>query len=207
MVAWSPRADAGGAVARRRHRRRHPRAGGAIVQQGQSLMRIDDTKFASEFGEIRERRAAMAARVSAIGSRSQGKERVDLPDQLDQVDAVRRGYGKQRVQDARAETGAGCRRPEPAGHPADRHPEIAGPGIGSDAQAVRAEGRAGDRDVAPRPASDRDERAARGSQSKIASTISSFRSQADEDLAKSRATWPCSTKTSNRRRTGFGEPT
>ena len=38
---------------------------GAIVQQGQSLMRIDDTKFASEFGEIRERRAAMAARVAA----------------------------------------------------------------------------------------------------------------------------------------------
>ena len=37
---------------------------GAIVQQGQSLMRIDDTKFASEFGEIRERRAAMAARVA-----------------------------------------------------------------------------------------------------------------------------------------------
>ena len=36
---------------------------GAIVQQGQSLMRIEDTKFASEFGEIRERRAAMAARV------------------------------------------------------------------------------------------------------------------------------------------------
>src|ERR1700741_2032164 len=27
---------------------------GAIVQQGQSLMRIDDTKFASELGEIRE---------------------------------------------------------------------------------------------------------------------------------------------------------
>ena len=30
---------------------------GSIVRQGQSLMRIDDTKFASEFGEIRERRA------------------------------------------------------------------------------------------------------------------------------------------------------
>src|ERR1700755_3267921 len=36
---------------------------GAIVNQGEPLMRIEDTKFASEFGEIRERRAAMAARV------------------------------------------------------------------------------------------------------------------------------------------------
>jgi len=35
---------------------------GAVVEQGQSLMRIDDTKFASEFGEIRERRASMASK-------------------------------------------------------------------------------------------------------------------------------------------------
>src|ERR1700746_2197057 len=39
---------------------------GDIVQQGQSLMRIEDTKFASEFGEIRERRAAAAARVARL---------------------------------------------------------------------------------------------------------------------------------------------
>ncbi len=34
---------------------------GAIVNRGQTLMRIEDTKFASEFGEIRERRAAMGS--------------------------------------------------------------------------------------------------------------------------------------------------
>ena len=58
---------------------------GAIVQQGQSLMRIDDTKFASEFGEIRERRAAMAARVARLEAEARGRGEVAFPDQLDQV--------------------------------------------------------------------------------------------------------------------------
>jgi adhesin transport system membrane fusion protein len=58
---------------------------GAIVQQGQSLMRIDDTKFASEFGEIRERRAAMAARVARLDAEARGRDTVTFPDQLDQV--------------------------------------------------------------------------------------------------------------------------
>src|SRR6476620_628811 len=58
---------------------------GAIVQQGQSLMRIEDTKFASEFGEIRERRAAMAARVARLEAEARGRDEVKFPDQLDQV--------------------------------------------------------------------------------------------------------------------------
>ena len=58
---------------------------GAIVQQGQSLMRIDNTKFASEFGEIRERRAAMAARVARLEAEAQGRSEVTFPDQLDTV--------------------------------------------------------------------------------------------------------------------------
>ena len=58
---------------------------GAIVQQGQSLMRIDDTKFASEFGEIRERRAAMAARVARLEAEARGRSEVTFPDQLDKV--------------------------------------------------------------------------------------------------------------------------
>src|SRR5260221_2112439 len=58
---------------------------GAIVQQGQSLMRIEDTKFASEFGEIRERRAAMAARVARLEAEARGRSEVVFPDQLDQV--------------------------------------------------------------------------------------------------------------------------
>src|SRR6201747_3334062 len=58
---------------------------GAIVQQGQSLMRIEDTKFASEFGEIRERRAAMAARVARLEAEARGRTEVTFPDQLDKV--------------------------------------------------------------------------------------------------------------------------
>src|SRR3954470_8739106 len=58
---------------------------GAIVQQGQSLMRIDDTKFAAEFGEIRERRAAMAARVARLEAEARGRSEVIFPDQLDKV--------------------------------------------------------------------------------------------------------------------------
>src|SRR5436190_9297220 len=58
---------------------------GAIVKQGQSLMRIEDTKFASEFGEIRERRAAMAARVARLEAEARGRSEVTFPDQLDRV--------------------------------------------------------------------------------------------------------------------------
>ncbi|MDP3694088.1 HlyD family type I secretion periplasmic adaptor subunit [Bradyrhizobium sp.] len=58
---------------------------GAIVKQGQSLMRIDDTKFASEFGEIRERRAAMAARVARLEAEARGRNEVMFPDLLDKI--------------------------------------------------------------------------------------------------------------------------
>src|SRR5258707_10769134 len=57
---------------------------GAIVQQGQSLMRIDNTKCASEFGEIRERQAAMAARVAGLESGGRARINVKYPDQFDQ---------------------------------------------------------------------------------------------------------------------------
>ena len=58
---------------------------GAVVQQGQSLMRIDDTKFAAEFGEIRERRAAMAARVARLEAEAKGRTAIAFPEQTDQV--------------------------------------------------------------------------------------------------------------------------
>lgn len=58
---------------------------GAAVQQGQSLMRIDDTKFASEFGEIRERRAAMAARVARLDSEAKGRTEIAFPEEIDQI--------------------------------------------------------------------------------------------------------------------------
>jgi adhesin transport system membrane fusion protein len=55
---------------------------GVIVQQGQTLMRISDVKFASELGEVRERRAAMAARVARLEAEAQGRSSVTFPDDL-----------------------------------------------------------------------------------------------------------------------------
>ena len=55
---------------------------GDMVQQGQTLMRINDTKFASEFGEVRERRAAVAARVARLEAEVQGLDQVSFPDEL-----------------------------------------------------------------------------------------------------------------------------
>jgi adhesin transport system membrane fusion protein len=55
---------------------------GDIVQQGQILVRIDDTKFASEFGEVRERRGAMAARVTRLEAELKGLPKPDFPDEL-----------------------------------------------------------------------------------------------------------------------------
>src|SRR5262249_34131151 len=43
------------------------------------------TKFASEFGEIRERRAAMAARVARLEAEAAGKDKVAFPAELLQV--------------------------------------------------------------------------------------------------------------------------
>lgn len=58
---------------------------GAIVNQGQTLMRIEDTKFASEFGEIRERRAATAARVVRLEAEAAGKDKLVFPAELEKA--------------------------------------------------------------------------------------------------------------------------
>jgi adhesin transport system membrane fusion protein len=52
---------------------------GAIVREGQPLIRINDIKFAAEFGEVRERRAAMAARVARLEAEAQGRPKVSFP--------------------------------------------------------------------------------------------------------------------------------
>ncbi|HUI96778.1 MAG TPA: HlyD family type I secretion periplasmic adaptor subunit [Xanthobacteraceae bacterium] len=57
---------------------------GDIVQQGQSLARIDDTKFASELGEVKERRNAMAARVARLESEIKGLAQPEFPEELRQ---------------------------------------------------------------------------------------------------------------------------
>src|SRR6266567_348656 len=59
---------------------------GDIVQQDQPLLQIADTKFASEFGEIRERRGAMAARVARLAAEAQGRA-LTFPNDLSQVAA------------------------------------------------------------------------------------------------------------------------
>lgn len=55
---------------------------GEIVREGQPLMRIDDTSFASQLGEVRERRGAMAARVARLEAEVQGLDRPAFPTEL-----------------------------------------------------------------------------------------------------------------------------
>jgi adhesin transport system membrane fusion protein len=55
---------------------------GDIVKQDQVLARIDDTKFASELGEVRERRNAMAARVARLEAEIQGLPTPNFPAEL-----------------------------------------------------------------------------------------------------------------------------
>jgi adhesin transport system membrane fusion protein len=73
---------------------------GAIVKKDQPLMRIDDTNFASQFGEVRERRAAMAARVARLEAEAQGKAPV-FARELREV-APRAVVAEQSVFEARA---------------------------------------------------------------------------------------------------------
>jgi adhesin transport system membrane fusion protein len=159
---------------------------GAIVQQGQSLMRIDDTKFASEFGEIRERRAAMAARVARLEAEARGRNEVTFPDQLDQVvpasvateTSVFKMRARRLAQDVDVLNQQVTRLTESL-KLLDRElaltrklynqkvvPEIEM--LRLDRQATEMRGQLAE------------------SQAKIAYAITSFRSQADEDLAKSK---------------------
>ncbi len=159
---------------------------GSIVQQGQSLMRIDDTKFASEFGEIRERRAAMAARVARLDAEARGRSEVTFPDQLDQVVpasvATETSVFKMRSQKVAQDVDVlnqQVTRLSGTLKLLDRElaltrklyeqkvvPEIEM--LRLDRQATEMRGQLAE------------------SQSKIANTLASFRSQADEDLAKSK---------------------
>lgn len=55
---------------------------GEIIKEGQPLMRIDDTNFASQLGEVRERRAAMSARVLRLEAEVQGRDKPVFPEEL-----------------------------------------------------------------------------------------------------------------------------
>ncbi|MEA2921371.1 MAG: rane fusion protein adhesin transport system [Bradyrhizobium sp.] len=159
---------------------------GAIVQQGQSLMRIDDTKFASEFGEIRERRAAMAARVARLDAEARGRDQVVFPDQLDKVVPA----------SVATETSVFKMRSQKLAQDIDvlnqQVTRLSGSLKLLDRELTLTR-RLYDQKVVPEIEMLRLDRQAtemRGqlaeAQSKIANTVASFRSQADEDLAKSK---------------------
>lgn len=160
---------------------------GDIVQQGQSLMRIDDTKFASEFGEIRERRAAMAARVARLEAEARGRSEITFPDEVDKVvpaavateASVFKMRGQKVAQDIdvlnqQVTRLTGSLKLLEREQTLTRRlyeqkvvPEIEM--LRLDRQATEMKGQLAE------------------AQSKIANITASFRSQADEDLAKSRA--------------------
>lgn len=74
---------------------------GDLVKQGQVLMRIDDTKFSADLGEVRERRAANAARVARLEAEVQGKSAPAFSEELRQR-AAKIVETEQNVFDARA---------------------------------------------------------------------------------------------------------
>jgi adhesin transport system membrane fusion protein len=159
---------------------------GAAVQQGQTLMRIDDTKFASELGEIRERRASMAARVARLDAEANGRTDISFPDQIDQVApaavATETSVFKTRAQKLAQEIDVlnqQITRLTQTSALLDREltltrklyeqkvvPEIEM--LRAERQAAETKGQLAE------------------AKSKVATTVSAFRAQADEDLAKSR---------------------
>jgi adhesin transport system membrane fusion protein len=55
---------------------------GSIVQQGAPLIRINDTNFSSQLGEVRERRGAMAARVARLEAEALDRDKLIFPADL-----------------------------------------------------------------------------------------------------------------------------
>ena len=159
---------------------------GTVVQQGQSLMRIDDTKFAAELGEIRERRASMAARVARLDAEANGRTEIVFPDQTEDVApaavATEKSVFKTRSQKVAQDIDVlnqQITRLTQSSALLDREltltrklyeqkvvPEIEM--LRLERQSAEAKGQIAE------------------AKSKIATTVSTFRAQADEDLAKSR---------------------
>jgi adhesin transport system membrane fusion protein len=55
---------------------------GSSVREDEPLMRIDDTNFLSQYGEIRERRGAAAARVARLEAQATEKPKLVFPEDL-----------------------------------------------------------------------------------------------------------------------------
>ena len=159
---------------------------GDIVNQGEPLMRIDDTKFAAEFGEVRERRAAMAARVVRLEAEAQGQDSVTFPPDLVQIapgpvsaeKSVFETHARKLAQDIDVLMQDQNRLSESL-KLLDREVELTRPlfqqKVVPEIEWVRLQQREADM---------RGQLA--GVQSKISNAKAAFRSQADDDLAKSR---------------------
>ncbi|HTS39728.1 MAG TPA: HlyD family type I secretion periplasmic adaptor subunit [Xanthobacteraceae bacterium] len=159
---------------------------GDIVNQGEPLMRIDDTKFAAEFGEVRERRAAMAARVVRLEAEAQGQDSVTFPPDLVQIapgpvsaeKSVFETHARKLAQDIDVLMQDQNRLSESL-KLLDREVELTRPlfqqKVVPEIEWVRLQQREADM---------RGQLA--GVQSKITNAKAAFRSQADDDLAKSR---------------------
>ena len=159
---------------------------GTVVQQGQPLMRINDTKFASEFGEIRERRAAVAARVARLQAEAQGQFRLVFPDELiksapqavETEKSVFETRTRKIAQDIDVLTQQENRLTENLkllNREVELTRRLYAQKVVPEIEMIRLEGRASE---------------TRGqlaeTQSRIANVKTAFRSQADEDLAKSK---------------------
>ena len=159
---------------------------GDIVEQGQILMRINDTKFASEFGEVRERRAATAARVARLEAEVQGAKTLVFPPEL--VEASPRSVENERsvfetrakktAQDVDVLTQQESRLSENLkllNREVELTRKLYQQKVVPEIEMIRLEGRASE---------------TRGqlaeTQSRIVNVKTAFRAQADEDLAKSK---------------------
>jgi adhesin transport system membrane fusion protein len=72
---------------------------GDSVKENVPLMRIDDTNFASQYGEVRERRGATAARVARLEAQAAATPKLVFPETLKQ-EAARAVETEQSVFDA-----------------------------------------------------------------------------------------------------------
>jgi membrane fusion protein, adhesin transport system len=159
---------------------------GDIVNEGQPLVRIEDTKFASELGEIRERRAAMAARVARLEAEAQGMSKVNFPPDLAPLapravaaeQSVFETHARKLAQDVDVLSQDETRLTESL-RLLNREVELTRPlfqqKVVPEIEWVRLQQKEADL---------RGQLA--GVQSKISTTKATFRAQADDDLAKSR---------------------
>jgi adhesin transport system membrane fusion protein len=189
---------------------------GDIVKAGQVLMRIDDTAFSSQFGEVRERRAALQARVARLEleARLEGPGTLTLPADLESefpravaaeralLDARLRKHGQdlsildqqidQKLRE-REELGAQTRRLAANKPLLDRELAITkrlhGERVVPEIEMIRLERQVADLagQIAVNQASlERADAAVREAQARRTGAVVAFRSAAEEDLTKAR---------------------